>query len=43
MISPSLYYLNQIDLLSGKQRQQLLQYLKDVKIEQEQESIVFGY
>jgi hypothetical protein len=43
MISPSLYYLNQLDLLSGKQRQQLLQYLKDVKNQEDQESIIFGY
>jgi len=43
MFPPSLYYLNQLDLLSGKQLQQLRQYIKDVQIEQEQESIVFGY
>ena len=43
MIPPSLYYLNHLDLLSGKQRQQLFQYLKDVQTQEEQESIIFGY
>jgi hypothetical protein len=43
MLRSSLYYSNQLDLLSGKQRKQLISYLEDVKKEQDEESIVFGY
>ena len=41
MIPPSLFYLNNLDLLSMKQRQQLVQYNQDVQSENDQ--IMFGY
>jgi hypothetical protein len=41
MLQSSLFYSNHLELLSMKQRQQLILYLKDIKNDEDQ--IIFGY
>jgi hypothetical protein len=40
-MKPSLFYSNHLDLLSMKQRQQLILYIKHAK--EDDETIVYGY
>jgi hypothetical protein len=40
-MKPSLFYSNQLDLLSMKQRQQLILYIKHSK--EDDETIIYGY